>query len=138
MAEHIHLDAPEDVPAHHNHKPVPIRIDDGNEHDVFDVAKHLQSTTGEKGASVTQPLHHFANKQHDVEAHFSRPEHQKNLRSHLDADVDSDTPDPSHALQSAMREVHHNVPKNVEKTGKSGAAKEAMLRAIAYSKSEEK
>ena len=37
-------------------------------------------------------------------------------------------------LESAMREVHSDVPSNVEKTGKKGKAKEAMLRAIAFSK----
>lgn len=35
---------------------------------------------------------------------------------------------------AAMREVHRNVPRNVKATGKTGAAKEAMLRAIAMSK----
>ena len=33
-----------------------------------------------------------------------------------------------------MSEVHRNVPKNVKATGKTGKAKEAMLRAIAFSK----
>lgn len=37
-------------------------------------------------------------------------------------------------VESAMREVHADVPSNVEKTGKTGKAKEAMLRAIAFSK----
>ena len=37
-------------------------------------------------------------------------------------------------LESAMREVHSDVPSNVEKTGKKGKAKETMLRAIAFSK----
>jgi hypothetical protein len=37
-------------------------------------------------------------------------------------------------LETAMREVHNNVPRNVKKTGKTGAAKEAMIRAIAFSK----
>jgi len=37
-------------------------------------------------------------------------------------------------LQDAMREVHTNTPRNVTKTGKTGKAKEAMLRAIAFSK----
>ena len=37
-------------------------------------------------------------------------------------------------LESAMREVHNNTPANVTKTGKTGKAKEAMLRAIAFSK----
>lgn len=40
-------------------------------------------------------------------------------------------------LASAMREVHKNVPKNVKATGKTGKAKEAMLRAIAFSKAGE-
>lgn len=43
----------------------------------------------------------------------------------------------SKKLEAAMREVHTNVPKNVKKTGKTGAAKESMLRAIAFSKAGE-
>jgi hypothetical protein len=38
------------------------------------------------------------------------------------------------AVESAMREVHTNVPKNVKATGKKGKAKEKMLQAIAFSK----
>lgn len=41
-------------------------------------------------------------------------------------------------LESAMREVHNKIPKNVKKTGKKGKAREAMLRAIAYSKAGKK
>jgi len=37
-------------------------------------------------------------------------------------------------LDTAMREVHTDTPKNVTATGKTGKAKEAMLRAIAFSK----
>lgn len=37
-------------------------------------------------------------------------------------------------VEAQMREVHRNVPKNVKKTGKKGKAKEAMLRAIGFSK----
>lgn len=37
-------------------------------------------------------------------------------------------------LESAMREVHTDVPKNVIATGKTGKAKEAMIRAIGFSK----
>lgn len=37
-------------------------------------------------------------------------------------------------LESAMAEVHANVPKNVQATGKTGKAKEKMLQAIAFSK----
>lgn len=37
-------------------------------------------------------------------------------------------------LESAMREVHTDVPKNVVATGKTGKAKEAMIRAIGFSK----
>ena len=37
-------------------------------------------------------------------------------------------------LDVAMQEVHRNTPKNVEKTGKKGKAKEAMLRVVAFSK----
>lgn len=37
-------------------------------------------------------------------------------------------------LEAAMQEVHKDIPKNVEKTGKKGKEKEAMLRAIAFSK----
>jgi len=33
-----------------------------------------------------------------------------------------------------MREVHTDVPKNVIATGKTGKAKEAMIRAIGFSK----
>lgn len=40
-------------------------------------------------------------------------------------------------LNEAMSEVHKNVPENVKKTGKKGKAKEAMLRAIAFSKAGE-
>lgn len=40
-------------------------------------------------------------------------------------------------LQSAMREVHANIPKNVVKTGKTGKAKEKMLEAIAFSKAKQ-
>lgn len=39
-------------------------------------------------------------------------------------------------VASAMKEVHDNVPKNVVKTGKTGASKEKMLRAIAFSKAQ--
>ena len=38
------------------------------------------------------------------------------------------------ALESAMREVHKDVPSNVEKTGKTGKAKQKMMQAIAFSK----
>lgn len=37
-------------------------------------------------------------------------------------------------LSRMMREVHHNIPHNVKKSDKKGAAKEEMLRAIAFSK----
>ena len=37
-------------------------------------------------------------------------------------------------VEAAMREVHRNIPRNVEKTGKTGEAKEKMLSAIAFSK----
>ena len=37
-------------------------------------------------------------------------------------------------LSAAMKEVHKRVPRNVTKTGKTGAAKEKMLQAIAFSK----
>lgn len=37
-------------------------------------------------------------------------------------------------LEAAMKEVHRNIPRNVVKTGKTGGAKEEMLRAIAFSK----
>ena len=39
-------------------------------------------------------------------------------------------------LEAAMQEVHSDTPKNVKKTGKTGKAKEAMLRAIAFSKAQ--
>jgi hypothetical protein len=46
---------------------------------------------------------------------------------------------PSDAkVASAMEEVHNNVPRNVKATGKTGKAKEAMLRAIAFSKARAK
>ena len=35
---------------------------------------------------------------------------------------------------AAMKEVHKNIPRNVIKTGKTGAAKEKMIRAIGFSK----
>jgi hypothetical protein len=40
-------------------------------------------------------------------------------------------------VANAMREVHNNVPRNVKRTGKTGMAKERMLRAIAFSKAGE-
>ena len=45
---------------------------------------------------------------------------------------------PRKKVESAMREVHKNVPKNVKKTGKTGKAKEKMLVAIAFSKARKK
>jgi hypothetical protein len=42
------------------------------------------------------------------------------------------------SIQAAMEEVHKNVPKNVIATGKTGAAKQKMLAAVAYSKAGEK
>jgi transcriptional regulator of acetoin/glycerol metabolism len=40
----------------------------------------------------------------------------------------------SKALEAAMKEVHRNIPHNVQVTGKTGVAKEKMLEAIAFSK----
>ena len=37
-------------------------------------------------------------------------------------------------VQTAMEEVHKNVPHNVIASGKTGAEKEKMLEAIAFSK----
>jgi hypothetical protein len=37
-------------------------------------------------------------------------------------------------VAEAMKEVHRNVPRNVVATGKTGMAKEKMLKAIAFSK----
>jgi hypothetical protein len=37
-------------------------------------------------------------------------------------------------VESAMSEVHTNVPSTVKATGKTGAEKEAMLAAVAFSK----
>ena len=37
-------------------------------------------------------------------------------------------------VSAAMREVHANIPSTVKATGKKGKAKEAMLRAVAFSK----
>jgi len=81
MANITHVDAVTDAAPHHNHKPVPIVIDKGHSHDVFDVAKHLISTTGEKGASVTVPQLDQKSKEHDSEAHFTTA--PKDLRGHL-------------------------------------------------------
>jgi hypothetical protein len=39
-------------------------------------------------------------------------------------------------VDEAMSEVHRNVPKTVKATGKTGAAKEKMLQAVALSKAE--
>ena len=39
------------------------------------------------------------------------------------------------SLDAAMSEVHKDTPRTVKATGKTGKAKEAMLRAIAFSKS---
>jgi hypothetical protein len=41
-------------------------------------------------------------------------------------------------VESAMSEVHTNVPSTVKATGKTGAAKEKMLAAVAYSKAKSK
>ena len=41
---------------------------------------------------------------------------------------------PKKRVASAMKEVRKNIPKNVKKTGKTGKAKERMLKAIAFSK----
>lgn len=41
-------------------------------------------------------------------------------------------------VETAMREVHRNIPRNVAKTGKTGAAKEDMLKAVAFSKARRK
>lgn len=43
-------------------------------------------------------------------------------------------PKKAKLLESAMREVHADIPSNVKKTGKTGASKEKMLQAIAFSK----
>ena len=40
-------------------------------------------------------------------------------------------------VDEAMSEVHRNVPRTVKATGKTGAAKEKMLSAIALSKARE-
>lgn len=42
------------------------------------------------------------------------------------------------SVQNAMHEVFTNVPKNVTATGKTGAAKNKMLQAIAFSKAGQK
>ena len=41
-------------------------------------------------------------------------------------------------VESAMSEVHTNVPSTVKATGKTGAEKEKMLAAVAYSKARDK
>lgn len=38
------------------------------------------------------------------------------------------------SLESAMHEVHTNIPSTVKRTGKKGKAKEKMLQAVAFSK----
>jgi hypothetical protein len=40
-------------------------------------------------------------------------------------------------VDEAMSEVHRNVPSTVKATGKTGAAKEQMLQAVALSKARE-
>lgn len=85
MAQHILINSPDDVPAHHDHKPVPIVIDSAQGHDVTGQGKHLTSFTGEKGASNLQSLldEKVKNGERDQEAHFST--NPKPLRSHIDA-----------------------------------------------------
>lgn len=41
-------------------------------------------------------------------------------------------------IEDAMAEVHTNVPSTVKATGKTGAAKEKMLAAVAFSKAKDK
>ena len=41
-------------------------------------------------------------------------------------------------IEDAMSEVHTHVPSTVKATGKTGAEKEAMLAAVAYSKAKAK
>lgn len=136
MAIHEILDSPDDVPVHVDHKPQPVIHSRDNEHDVFDVARHLTSSTGEKGASVAEELAHHANKQHDDSGHFSA--HYTAMQPGHDKPGQDDPSPHSRKMDAAEREVHENVPKNVMKTGKTGKAKEAMLQAIAYSKAGEK
>lgn len=51
-----------------------------------------------------------------------------------DSDKSPDATGDSMSLEEAMREVHNKIPRTVRKTGKTGKAKESMLRAIAFSK----
>lgn len=41
------------------------------------------------------------------------------------------------SIEQAFHEVYQNVPKNVTATGKTGAAKNKMMQAIAFSKAGE-
>lgn len=81
MANHVVLTAPDDVPHHVNNVAEGTITDKSHGHDVFDVARHLNSKTGEKGASVTQSLHELANPDYDTEAHFTNA--PKDMRAHL-------------------------------------------------------
>lgn len=47
---------------------------------------------------------------------------------------DSDHQPSRKKVESAMREVHTNIPSTVERADVSGEKREAMLRAIAFSK----
>jgi len=82
MAHHVKIDSPKDVPAHKDGKPMPVIRDLGHDHDVFDIAKHLNATDGSKGASVSQSQHSLAGDgSFDTEGHFTT--HPKNMRAHL-------------------------------------------------------
>ena len=88
MAEHKKLDAVKDLPPHVNHEPhriataegtnIPFSKGGSKQHDTTDQHKHLQSRTGEKGASVSQELIELANKEHDSESHFSSDSSKQN------------------------------------------------------------
>lgn len=82
-------------------------------------------------------------KQHGPREHMVR--HPKGARGFAEADMNryhksmrdqevEDVTGDSMSLEEAMREVHTKTPHNVVAAGKTGKAKEKMLRAIAFSK----
>lgn len=88
--ENRKIEAPDDVPPHHDHRPQPIRHTEDNEHDVFDVAKHL-------GQFEMGPQDHLANKLRDDSAHFtSNPNFAREGQQ-------DDPSKPKHFIQSAIK-----------------------------------
>ncbi len=70
MANHVKIDASDVTPG--------IQPTNDPKHDVTGQRKHLQSTTGEKGASVAQELMELAEKSHDSEGAFSNTKYAPN------------------------------------------------------------